>query len=441
MNKKNDSNKKPKLLRGMKDILPEDQPYWHWVRDTIREIGETYGFKRIDTPIMEETNLFVRSIGEETDIVEKEMYSFTSHREKITLRPDGTAPIARAYIEHGMINRPQPIKLYYSGPFFRHDKPQAGRYRQFWQFGFEILGETHPVVDSELILLAHSIYKELGLDITIQVNSIGCSECRDEYVRKLKNYFRPRRSAMCESCRKRLNRNPLRLLDCKEEECQKIAKEAPQIVDHLCEDCKKHFMQVLEYLDDLEISYALNPHLVRGLDYYTRTAFEIWSQDEEKGSQAALGGGGRYNNLVESLGGRPTPAIGFACGIERLIIQLKKNKIQPPQKKQIDVFVAQLGKKARRKCLKLFESLRKKGLKVAESLSKTGLKAQLEVADKKNVKFTLIIGQKEIMDDTVLIRDMENGIQEMVDYDKVYEEVVKRLEKNKANTIKKEKNE
>jgi len=430
--------KKPSLLRGTKDILPEEQPYWQWIRDKVREIGEMYGFKRIDTPIIEETSLFTRSIGEGTDIVEKEMYSFIDQgRERITLRPEGTAPIARAYIEHGMINRPQPVKLYYLGPFFRHDRPQAGRYRQFWQFGFEIIGEDHPVVDSELILLAHSIYKEFGLDVNIQVNSIGCQECRREYERILTTYYRPRRGILCDNCKKRLTKKPLRLLDCKEKECQEVAKQAPQIVDYLCENCKNHFMQVLEYLDDLEISYTLNPYLVRGLDYYTRTVFEIWP-DEERGTQSALGGGGRYNNLIGSLGGRPVPAVGFACGIERLINELKNNRVEPPSEEKIDIFVAQLGNRARRKCLKLFEFLRQKGIKVGESLSKNSLKSQLEVANKKGVKFTLIIGQKEIMDNTVLIRDMENGIQEIVDYNKIFEEVKKRLEKIEANYISKE---
>ncbi|MFA5070507.1 MAG: histidine--tRNA ligase [Patescibacteria group bacterium] len=437
MNKKKEAKiTPPALLRGMKDILPSDQDYWFWLGDKVRAMAAAYGFERIDTPIMEGTSLFSRSIGEETDIVSKEMYSFVDQGgDKITLRPEGTAPIARAYIEHGMINQPQPIKLYYWGPFFRHERPQAGRYRQLWQLGFEVLGEADPVIDAEIILLVHSFYQEIGLPVTIQVNSIGCPVCREDYKLVLVDFFRPRRSSLCEDCKKRLVKNPLRILDCKVKECAEIAKEVPQIVDHLCEDCRLHFTQVLEFLDDLEISYSLNPHLVRGLDYYTKTIFEVWTADGEVGSQSALAGGGRYNNLVESLGGRPTPAIGFAAGIERMIIKLKEKNIAAPAADRREIFVAQLGDKARKKCLKLFEELRRDGFKVRENLSKNGLKDQLEVANKLGVKFALIIGQKEIMDDTVLIRDMESGIQEVLDYKRIAQEVRKRLEKSNTNFI------
>ncbi|MFH1367131.1 MAG: histidine--tRNA ligase [Patescibacteria group bacterium] len=438
MSRKKDGKAKivtPQLLRGMKDILPVDQDYWFWLGDKIREIAHAYGFQRIDTPIMEETALFTRSIGEETDIVNKEMYSFVDQGGgKITLRPEGTAPIVRAYIEHGMINMPQPVKLYYWGPFFRHDRPQAGRYRQFWQFGFEVLGESDPIIDAELILLAHSFYREIGLPATIQVNSIGCPACREEYKRVLVNYYRPRRSALCEDCKKRLLKNPLRILDCKVVECAEISHEVPPIVDHLCDECRNHFTQTLEYLDDLDISYTLNPRLVRGLDYYTKTVFEIWINEEE-GSQSALGGGGRYNDLMQDLGGRPAPGMGFAAGVERLILKLKEKGISAPVFDKREIFVAQLGDRARKQCLKLFDELRQAGLKVTESLSKNGLKGQLEVAHKLGVKFSLIIGQKEIMDGTVLIRDMENGIQEVVDYKKIASEIKKRLEKSNTNLI------
>jgi histidyl-tRNA synthetase len=326
----------PQLLRGMKDILPSDQDYWFWLSDKIRETALAYGFQRIDTPIMEETYSFLDQGGD-----------------KITLRPEGTAPIVRAYIEHGMVNQPQPVKLYYWGPFFRHDRPQAGRYRQFWQFGFEVIGECDPIIDAEMILLAHSFYREIGLPVTIQVNSIGCPDCREEYKRILVNYYRPRRSALCEDCKKRLLKNPLRILDCKVIECAEISREVPPIVDHLCEECRQHFTQTLEYLDDLDISYTLNSRLVRGLDYYTKTVFEIWV-DEEEGSQSALGGGGRYNDLMEDLGGRPAPGMGFACGVERLIIKLKEKGISAPVFDRRDIFVAQLGDRARKQCLKLF---------------------------------------------------------------------------------------
>jgi histidyl-tRNA synthetase len=326
-----------------------------------------------------------------------------------------------------MVNQPQPAKLFYWGPFFRHDRPQAGRYRQFYQFGFEVLGEAHPIIDAQLILLAFILYKELGINVTMQVNSIGCMTCREEYKKVLFEYYKSRKNALCENCKKRLLKNPLRLLDCKETDCRELSQEAPQMVDHLCEECRNHFVRVLEYLDELEITYVLNPKIVRGLDYYTKTTFEIWTSEED-GSQA-LGGGGRYDVLVEQLGGRPTPAAGFASGIERLIIKMRDKGVAPKEDKNPEIFIAQLGDLARKKCLKLFEEIRKAGILVAESFSKDGIKPQLEIADKLGAKIALILGQKEIMDETIIFRDMENGIQENVDFKKTIQEIKKRLEK------------
>jgi len=434
-NKKNEKIRKPpQLLRGMKDILPEEQRYWNFIRQRVKAMAEVYGFGRIDIPFLEETSLFVRSIGKETDIVEKEMYTFDDKSGgSISLRPEGTAGVVRAYLEHGMINRTQPVKLFYLGPFFRYDRPQAGRYRQFNQFGFEVLGDNHPVVDTQILMLSYNFYKEMDLPVSLQVNSVGCPECREDYQKVVVDYYKPRKNTLCEDCKRRLSKSPLRLFDCKEADCQLLMQEAPQIVDYLCEECNSHFVKVLEHLDGLEIPYVLNSRLVRGLDYYYGTAFEIWiegnNEENKPGARSALGGGGRYDYLAEMLGGQPTPAIGYAGGIERLIIELKNRDNKVDKEPVPDVFVAQLGDLARKKSLKLFEDLRQAGFKVTESFSKDGLKPQMELANKRGVKFTVILGQKEIMDNTILIRDMESGIQETVDFNKIADELKKRLEK------------
>lgn len=423
----------PQLLRGMKDILPTDQPYWWKIFDLLRVTARDYGFERIETPILEATSLFTRSVGDLTDIVQKEMYSFTDKsNDNVTLRPEGTAGVVRSYIEHGMLNLPQPVKLWYFMPFFRHDRPQAGRYRQFWQFGFEVLGAPQPVIDAQLILAARSIYRGLGLDTTVQINSIGDPASRTQYIKALQTFFKTKKSELTDEHKLLLQKNPLRLLDSKDAVIQDLLTDAPQIVDYLDEASRAHFVQVLEYLDDLEVAYVLNPRLVRGLDYYNRTVFEVWPTGDE-GAQSSLGGGGRYDSLVETLGGRPTPAAGFAGGIERIIMRMKEQQLPPAPLDRPEIYLAQLGEPARKKMLRLFEALRDVDVRVAESLTKDGLKQQLEVANRLGAHYTLIIGQKELMDDTILIRDMENGIQEIIDYKKAVAEVKKRLEKNRAS--------
>lgn len=419
----------PKLLRGFKDILPKEQKYWYYIVSKAEALAWGYGFGRIDTPILESTDLFIRTIGKQTDIIEKEMFSFEDKGgDNVTLRPEGTASIARAYIEHGMLNLPQPVRLFYYGPMFRYERPQAGRYRQHHQIGFEILGDASAVVDSQLIILAYNFCKELGLDVNIQINSIGCLECRSEYKTELINYLRSKRNSLCENCKKRLNKNPLRVLDCKEESCIKVIEDAPQMIDWLCDDCKNHFVKVLEYLDEVEVPYILNPRLVRGLDYYNRTVFEIWSNEgDNTARQAAFGGGGRYDMLISSLGGRETPACGFSLGIERLILELKEKEIEIEDPTKPQIFLAQLGEAAKRKALVLFEELRRNNIRVAESFAKDSLREQLEFANKLGVRVTLILGQKEVMDGTILVRDMEGGIQEVVDFNKILEEIKKRL--------------
>jgi len=416
----------PQTLRGMKDVLPADQPYWEYVRETARRLAREFGYQRIDTPIMEETGLFLRSVGKQTDIVEKEMYSFVDQGEdKITLRPEATAAIVRAYINHGMWNQPQPVKMFYIGPMFRHEKPQRGRYRQMHQAGFEVIGSDHPVVDAQIAQIAHLIFKEMGLETVIHINSIGDEESRAQYKEELVNHYRSNRSQICENCKKRLTKNPLRLLDCKEEGCVAVRAEAPQIVDYLNEISKNHFVRVLEYLDELEVPYQLNPYLVRGLDYYDHTVFEIMPVGE--GNDLALGGGGRYNGLVELLGGEPAPACGFSWGLDRIILYMKEKDFEIEDRGEPDIFLAQLGEPARRHMLALFNELRKEGIRTAESFAKDALKHQLEAANKLGARFTLILGQKEVLDGTVLIRDMHSGIQEVVDFKKIIPELKRKL--------------
>jgi len=374
MAKKQSKQIKVQSVKGMRDILPGEQPSWDLVRDKVKNFGQNYGFERIDTPILEFTNLFKRTVGENTDIVSKEMYSFvTLGGDKLSLRPETTASVARSYIEHGMLNLPQPVKLYYLGPQFRHDKPQAGRYRQFWQFGFEAIGDSDPVIDAELISISYHLLKEIGLDIEIHVNSIGDSECRSHYLKVLKQYYQGHRKDLCADCKDRLNKNTLRLLDCKNKKCENLAAEAPQIIDHLCDECKNHFMLVLEYLDELDIKYTLNPKIVRGLDYYTKTTWEIMEIGQE-GKLQALGGGGRYDDLISLIGGRPTPAVGFAMGIDRVIAKMQELKIKVDKPNSRDIYIAQLGIEARKKALNLVEELRATGFQVASNMSKKGLK-------------------------------------------------------------------
>ena len=426
-------------LRGTKDILPDEYKYWNLVIKKAVELSKSYSFKRIDTPMLENSELYERSSGRGSDIVAKEMFSFIDKNgEKIALRPEATPGIVRSYIEHGMFNLPQPVKLFWLGPVFRHDKPQAGRFRQFSQFNLENIGEASPVADAELIAITYYFFRELQLEVIIQINSVGCPVCRKDYLIELENFYkeRGRRAKLCNDCKKRLIKNPLRLLDCKEKQCKEVALEAPQIVDSLCDDCRNHFIKVLEYLDELNIPYNLNPTLVRGLDYYSRTVFEIWPSSaeaaegkpvEEQSRQNAMGGGGRYDGLVEYMGGRPTPACGFAIGIERVILKIKEKNIPIKDEEKGDLFLAHLGDSARRKIMVLFEDLRKNGFKVRQAFTKDSLKGQLEMANQAGVKYTLILGQKEIMDGTILIRDMESGIQEIVDYKKVVVEIEKRL--------------
>ncbi len=416
---------------GMHDVLPEDQKYFQKIFDVVKEIADFYNFQKIDTPILEKTELFSRGIGLATDIVQKEMFSFkTKGGDYLTLRPEGTAPVARAYIEHGMQNLPQPVKLWYFGPFFRYEKPQAGRYRQFWQFGFEVLGEENPVIDAQIIQIFFNILKELKLEnLVIKVNSIGDRACRPYYKKLLNSYFKSRLESLCRDCRRRFKENPFRILDCKVEKCQTIASQAPLIIDHLCQACHEHFKEVLEFLDELSFPYHLEPHLVRGLDYYTRTVFEIFEDSEEGKKLGALVGGGRYDGLIKILGGKETPAVGGAGGVERIVSLMKEKAIRFPREKKTEIFLAQLGFLAKRKSLKLIEEFRKEGINIFESLGRDSLKAQLKLADKLGAKYTLILGQKEALDNEIILRDMASGRQEKIKIDKIIETIKKKIKK------------
>ena len=432
------------VLRGMHDILPREEKYWRTFRRTAEHLSDFYQFGLVETPVLEEMSLFVRSIGKGTDVVDKEIYNFEDRDgTKVCLRPEATASIVRAYIGNGMWNQQQPVKMWYWGPMFRHDRPQSGRYRQFFQVGYETIGIKDPAADAELILIAYSFYNDIGLSTVVHINSLGTPEERVRYVNELVSYYRNKRSYLCEDCRNRISKNPLRLLDCKEESCQKVKDGAPQILDWLEEESKNYFMKVLEYLDELHIPYVLTPTLVRGLDYYTHTVFELYPAFEETkneagevvnpGSQSALGGGGRYDLLVEELGGKPTPACGMALGLERAVAALRRqaedNKIVVKDIKY-DAFFAQLGDDAKRLSLKMINEMRGSGIQLAFNFFKNSLKTQLELANSLQVPYVIILGQKEVQDKTVIIRDMESGVQEIVDQKKLESILKKKLNKS-----------
>ncbi len=415
-------------IRGMRDILPGDQAYWEQIRKVFEKRSIEYGFSRIDTPLVEFENIFTRPIGAGTDIVDKEMYSFrTKGGDKVALRPEMTASIARAYIQHGMMILPKPIKLFSIGSTYRYDRPQEGRYREFYQAEFDIFGEEDPILDAQIMQIAHRVLTTLGIkNIQFHVNSIGTTESRKEYLKLLKAYFRSKKSKMPSRYRDMIDTNPLRIFDAKDDKCIQICAGAPQSIDHLDKDSREHFKNLLEYLDELDLPYTIDPQLVRGLDYYTRTVFEI-STSDEGGKKHSLGGGGRFDGLIELFGGEPTPAIGFAFGIDRLIMEMKRVKAKKYQPAQPRVFLAQLGNLAKKKSLQLFANIEQSGILVAESFGRGSLSAQLRHANKLGVELTLIIGQQEALDETVIVKNMLTGTQETITRDKTIAFVKKSL--------------
>jgi len=427
--------------RGTRDILPEEQAYWTHIVAAATRRAENFGFRQIQTPLIEPKALFVRGVGETSDIVEKEMYGVnrvgnrstedkdeSTTVDELVLRPEPTAGIVRAYIEHGMHVWSQPVKLFLQGPMFRYDRPQKGRYRQFSQFDAEVLGDGEPLSDALVILLLWQIFQDLELTdtIVVELNSIGDTVCRPKIRKALVAYYKPHLTELCHDCQHRFVTNPLRLLDCKNEQCQPLKKGAPAIIDNLCAPCRTHFMTLLEYLDGAGIRYDLNPFLVRGLDYYTRTVFEVRDKNDNE-RQAALASGGRYDNLVELYGGQPTPATGFGLGIDRVVEKLQEKGITAPRLRGTDVLIIQLGDKARRAALPMVVRLGKLGIAASAALGKESLKAQLRSADKMNAKIALIIGQRESIDGTIIVRDMHDGAQETIDADDVEKVVQAKL--------------
>ena len=398
--------------RGTSDHLPEEQKYWRYIESKALEVAERFGFGRIDTPAFEDSNLFIRSVGEGTDIVEKEMYTFDDRGgDSVTLRPEGTAPVCRAYLEHGMHNLPQPVRMYYFCPVFRYERPQAGRFRQHHQFGIEVLGDADPSVDAEVIEVAWELMMSLGLNnINLLINSVGDPQCRPAYVAKLKEYYSSHEASLCPDCRARMDRNPLRLLDCKVETCHSLGNDAPKSAENLCEECSDHWVKLLTYLNTIELPYQIDHRLVRGLDYYTRTVFEV--QPVEAGGQSTICGGGRYDGLITELGGRETPGIGFATGLERLTLNLKQNDIQIPELPSPKYLVANVGDDARSAALQLSVRLRRAGIGAILSSGSRGLRGQMRQANALEIPYTLIIGDDEIEKGEVVIRDMGSSLQE-----------------------------
>lgn len=397
--------------KGTKDILPQTIKYWYYLEKTIREVCKGYGYEEIRTPIFEHTELFNRGIGDTTDIVEKEMYTFNDKGGRsITLRPENTAAVVRAFIEHKLFADNPLVKLFYIGPMFRYDKPQAGRFRQFHQFGAEALGLPGPDVDAEIIMLAITFLQKLGLqELALQLNSVGCPVCRPVFREKLQEFFKDKIDNLCPDCKSRLERNPLRILDCKNERCQEVIKDAPSLTNYLCDECETHFSKLQQMLKAVGVDYVLNDRLVRGLDYYTKTAFEI--QYTPLGAQSAVCGGGRYDGLVQECGGQPTPAIGFAVGLERVLWALENQKLLPEMKESQDVFVIYAGENTQLRAFELVTKLRQNSLKAQMDFSGRSLKSQLKLANRLNANYVIIIGEDELNKGVVTFKNMQTSEQ------------------------------
>ena len=422
--------------KGTHDVLPEDQQYHTYIKKAVRHRARQAGYKRIDTPIFENRAVFDRGIGEHTDIMEKEIFTVVRKGEKEkhdewALRPEFTAGICRSYIEHGMQQLPQPVQLYAFGPCFRYDRPQKGRYRQFYQFDFEVIGISDPSLDAQLIQVITKIYSDIQIldRLDLQINNIGNAENRLEYEQALKDFFVGKERNLPEVDRKRLETSPLRLLDSKEEDTHILLKGAPTMDQFLSKESKEFHEKLIDYLTEYGITYTENPNLVRGLDYYNQTVFEFW--DESTGAQNAVGGGGRYDPLIEILGGHPTPGVGYAGGVERTIWHMKEAGVSAPQKDQVDIFVAQLGPEAKKRCLRLIDNLRENGVHTIGALGEASIKSQMRLADKFEARYTLLMGQMEVKENKIILRDMQAGKQETISFDDVIPKVTELLgEKN-----------
>ena len=399
-----------KAVRGTQDILPSDSYKFRFVQDIMLNEDKLYGFKEIRTPIFEHTELFDRGVGGDTDVVQKEMYTFNDKGGRsLTLKPEGTVSAARAMLEHGIFNDALPLKMTYITPCYRYEKPQSGRYREFYQFGVEMFGAPSPAADAEIICLATTLFERLGIsNLSLEINSIGCPTCRKNYQAALKNYFSAYKNELCETCVKRLEKNPMRIVDCKNSDCQKISQNAPNIIDFLCEDCRKHFDDVKKYLDNSNIEYKINPKIVRGLDYYTKTVFEFVAKDDAKRG-LVCGGGGRYDGLVEEIGGISMPAVGFGIGVERLLLLMESQEIEIPQPKKCDIFIATADENAYFMALCLAKTLREASFYAEFDVVGRGLKAQLKYAGKINAKFCLVLGESELSLGKAEVKNMSTG--------------------------------
>lgn len=411
-----------KKIKGTEDVLPKDSYRWQFVEDVMRKESAAYGFKEIRTPVFEHTELFARGVGQTTDVVQKEMYTFdTKGGESVTLRPEGTAGAARAILEHGLVNDSLPIKASYFVSCYRYEKPQAGRLREFHQFGLECYGTQSPVADAELICAAQSIFDRLGIkQLRLEINSIGCPACRAEYHKALKEYFYGYKDELCETCNSRLEKNPMRILDCKSPVCSKIAQGAPKITDYLCDECREHFASVQKYLDAAGVEYTVNPTIVRGLDYYTKTVFEFVT--DFIGAQGTVCGGGRYDGLIEELGGKHLPSLGFAMGIERLLMLMDKQGIEIPKPSTCDLYVAVMGESASLKSFEIIKAVRSCGLIAETDVVGRGLRAQMKYADKIGAKFSMVLGDNEIEQGKAVIKNMSSGEQTEIVLDDTFAE-------------------
>ncbi|MCK5146501.1 histidine--tRNA ligase [bacterium] len=411
--------------KGVRDILPEDQVYWRRVEDAIRKIVDLYGYERLDLPVFEDTGLFRRGVGEATDIVEKEMYTFKDKGDKsITLRPEFTAGVMRSFIQNSMDQLPKPTKLYNIGQVFRYERPQAGRFRQFYQFNVEALGEVDPALDFEIMSMAYHLYDELGFEnLSFQINSIGCPHCRPGFHEQLTSYYKQRFNDICTDCQTRLDKNPLRLLDCKREQCQPIIEVAPSMADCLCDECRDHFKTLRRYLDDAGRLYTVNHRMVRGLDYYTKTVFEVWAQGI--GAQNAVCGGGRYDGLSEILGGKPMPGIGFAAGIDRIVMSLQAQDHLKLSRPAPQAFFVTQGAGAKEQAVRLIIELRNAGISAMLAFGDRSFKAQFKEADKRRTRFTIVIGEGELEGQYVTVKNMSESSQENVPWSELVEYIGK----------------
>lgn len=399
-------------LKGTRDILPKESEVWQYIESKAKEIFENYGYKEIRVPVIESLELFQRGVGEATDVVQKEMYCFEDRGgRKVALRPEGTAGVVRAYIENGLSSEPSPLKLWYHMPMYRYENVQKGRQREFNQLGAELFGTESYMADVETIEMVEQLFHSLNIkDIELNINSIGCTECRKKYIEALKEYIRPNLENYCETCKTRFEKNPMRIVDCKEERCKELNKNAPKILDYLCEECKQHFENVKNMLDKLEIEYKIDPNIVRGLDYYTKTVFEFVSKIDG----LTVLGGGRYDGLVEELGGAKTPAIGFASGMERLIDVFKNNNPDLNLEKNMNIFVAYIGEEANIYATKLVKNLRQQGIYAEKDIMGRSIKAQFKYADKKKANYVITIGDNEIETKTATIKNLQTGEEKQI---------------------------